>query len=112
MLTSHLTSLIKVVSVHKWHNSEFIPFFVLRFELNPTIWGRKRYIKWTKNDIEDFYIVTKKIVFHINAVLLTFYSQMNPEKSCITVSTKILSSTTVFNIDNNKKCFLSSKSAY
>jgi len=31
---------------------------------------------------------------------------------CITVSTKILSSTTIFNIDNNKKCFLSSKSAY
>jgi len=32
-------------------------------------------------------------------------------KKCIMVSTKILSSTTVFNIDNNKKCFLSSKSA-
>ncbi len=31
---------------------------------------------------------------------------------CITVSTKILCSTTVFNIDNNQKCFLSSKSAY
>ncbi len=30
---------------------------------------------------------------------------------CITVSTKLLSSTTVFNIGNNK-CFLSSKSAY
>ncbi len=30
----------------------------------------------------------------------------------IKVSTKILSTTTVFNIDNNKKCFLSSKSAY
>ncbi len=28
------------------------------------------------------------------------------------VSTKILCSTTVFNIDNNQKCFLSSKSAY
>ncbi len=30
----------------------------------------------------------------------------------ITVSMKILSSTTVFNIDKNKKCFLSTKSAY
>jgi len=30
----------------------------------------------------------------------------------LSVSTKILSSTTVFNIDNNKKCFLSSKSSY
>ncbi len=28
------------------------------------------------------------------------------------VSTKILGGTTVFNIDNNQKCFLSSKSAY
>ncbi len=43
----------------------------------------------------------------------TFYSSLNPEKiKCITVSTKILGSTTVFNIDNNNKCFLSSKSAY
>ncbi len=31
---------------------------------------------------------------------------------CIKVSTKILSSTSVFNIDNKNKCFLSSKSAY
>ncbi len=31
---------------------------------------------------------------------------------CIMFFTKILSSTTVFNVDNNKKCFLSSKSAY
>ncbi len=28
---------------------------------------------------------------------------------CIMVNTKILSSTTVFSIDNNKKCLLSSK---
>jgi len=28
------------------------------------------------------------------------------------VSTKILGSTTIFNIHNNNKCFLSSKSAY
>ncbi len=33
-------------------------------------------------------------------------------KKCITVSTKIKSSTNDFNIDNNIKCFLSSKSAY
>ncbi len=30
----------------------------------------------------------------------------------ITISTKILCSTTVFNIDNNQKCVLSRKSAY
>ncbi len=35
----------------------------------------------------------------------------NP-KTCIMFFTKIFSSTTVFNIDNNQKCFLSSKSSY
>ncbi len=34
------------------------------------------------------------------------------KNKCITVSTKIFSSTTVFNIDNNNKCFLSTKSAH
>ncbi len=43
----------------------------------------------------------------------TFYSSVNPVKiKSIMVSIKILCSTTVFNIDNNQKCFLSSKSAY
>ncbi len=35
----------------------------------------------------------------------TFYSSKNIEKSCIMVSTKILNSTIVFNIDNIKKYF-------
>ncbi len=34
------------------------------------------------------------------------------KKKFVTVSTKILSSTTVFNIDNNNKYLLSSKSTY
>ncbi len=38
----------------------------------------------------------------------TFYSSKNPEKLNVSVSTKILGSITVFNIDNNQKCFLSS----
>ncbi len=42
-------------------------------------------------------------------LLFTFYSPTIPEKR-IMVSTKILSSTTVFNIDN--KGFFSIKSAY
>ncbi len=43
----------------------------------------------------------------------TFYSSVSPKKiKCIMVSTQILCSTTVFNIDNNQKCFLSSKSVY
>ncbi len=33
-------------------------------------------------------------------------------KKCIMVSTNILRNTTVFNIENNKKCFLSGKSEY
>ncbi len=42
----------------------------------------------------------------------TFYSSKDPIEKCVIVSTQILSSTTVFNIDNNKKYFLRSKSAY
>ncbi len=41
----------------------------------------------------------------------TFYSSKNHERSNVSVSTKIWSSTS-FNIDNNQKCFLSRKSAY
>ncbi len=36
----------------------------------------------------------------------TFYQSKNTEK------TNIVRSTTIFNIDNSKKCFLSIKSAY
>ncbi len=40
----------------------------------------------------------KIFLFHINAVLLNyFYSSVNPEKKCITVSTKNIA---VFNIRN------------
>ncbi len=49
---------------------------------------------------KDIYNVTKD-----------FCSLKHPEKS-ISISTKILCSTTVFKIDNNQKCFMSSKSAY
>ncbi len=52
-------------------------------------------------------------LFQINAVLLNFlFCESSVKIKCIMVSTKILCSTTVFNIDNNYKCFLSSKSAY
>ncbi len=54
-----------------------------------------------------------QFLFQINAVLLNFLFICESWKiKCITVSTKISCSTTVFNIDNNQKCFLSSKSAY
>ncbi len=43
-------------------------------------------------------------MFQINAIFLS----VNPENiKCFTVSTKIMCSTTVFNIDNNHTCFLS-----
>ncbi len=44
------------------------------------------------------------------AVLLSFL--INPEKKCIMASSKILSCTTLFNMDNNQKYFLSSKSEW
>jgi len=47
-------------------------------------------------------------------MLLGFFIQQRilGKKKCITVSTKILRISTVFNIDNNRKCFLRSKSVY
>ncbi len=49
-------------------------------------------------------------IFQINAIIWTIYSIKNPENKIVTkVSTKIWSSTTAVNIDNNQKCFLSSK---
>jgi len=42
----------------------------------------------------------------------TFCSSKNPDFFFITVSTQVLRSTTVFNSDDDKKCFLSTKSSY
>ncbi len=60
----------------------------------------------------------RNIMFSLLRPKALFYSAMmhyieqkdsvNPEKLNASVSTKILCSTTVFNIDNNQKCFLSS----
>ncbi len=47
-------------------------------------------------------------VVQLNVVL---FECLNPENN-IMVFPKILSSMAVFNIDNNSKCFLNSKSAY
>uniref|UniRef100_A0A8C2JNV1 Tubulin--tyrosine ligase-like protein 5 n=1 Tax=Cyprinus carpio TaxID=7962 RepID=A0A8C2JNV1_CYPCA len=60
-------------------------------------------------------LLTQHVSHHLHIKYMfirTLYSSVNPEIKCITVSTKILCSTTVFNIDNNQKCFLSSKSSY
>ncbi len=42
----------------------------------------------------------------------TLFIEEFGEKKCIMVSAKIFSSTAVFNIENNKKYLLSSKSAF
>ncbi len=54
-----------------------------------------------KSDSKDFNIITKKSKLSIQRML-----------KCIKVSTKILSSTPVYNPGNSKKHFLNSKSAY
>ncbi len=60
-------------------------------------------------------LVIKKLCYYkkkkIQDIYFTFIHPKNPVKTCITVCTKILSSTIVFNSDNIKKYFLSSKSA-
>ncbi len=62
-----------------------------------------------KSDNKDIYNVTE-IEFYSkkNLLFIKESHQINPTKN----STKIVISTTVFYINNNKKCFLSSKSAY
>ncbi len=57
------------------------------------------------------YIYTySKSIYQTNDFHLNFVLQTNLEKMYHSI--KILGSTTVFNIDDNKNCFLSSKSAY
>ncbi len=66
-------------------------------------------IKLIKSDSKLIY---KIFIFQINAVLLNCLFIQESWKKKTWFLTKILCSTTVFNIDNNQKCFLSSKSAY
>ncbi len=68
----------------------------LKKEINTFI--QQGHIDLIKSDSKDIYNVTND-------------HQRILEK-CITVFTKILSSTIVFSINNNNKCFLSMKSAY
>ncbi len=68
----------------------------------------RRHLWLIKVQIMSF-IMLQKLLFQINAVFLNFLFICESWKiKCITVSAKILCSTTVFNIDNNQKCFLSS----
>ncbi len=65
-------------------------------------------LNWRKATVN-----TSIMLIQINVVLLNFLFICASWKiKCIAVSTEILCSTTVFNIDNNQKYFLSSKLAY
>ncbi len=95
--------------VNIWGQFDFF-FFFLEY-INTFI--QQGHIKQNKSYSKDIYNVTKDVCFKSLLFLLTFYSSVNPEKiKYITVSIKIFCSTTVFNTDNNQKCFLSSKSVY
>ncbi len=62
------------------------------------------HIKLTKSDIKDIYVM-KYLIFSINAVLVIFLLIKESLKSVSRIPQN------VFNIDN-KKCFMSIKSAY
>ncbi len=61
-----------------------------------------------KSDSNDIYNVTKISISNECCSFELFVHQRILKNKCIMVSTNILSSTTVFDIDNNKKSFLSS----
>ncbi len=70
-------------------------------------------IKFIKGDSKDIYNAKNAFYFKEMLFFWTFYSSNNPEnKNLWQFPEKRKSSTTVFNIDNNQKCLLSSKSVY
>ncbi len=74
------------------------------------IFIQQEFIKFIKNNSNNFHIVKENFIFQINPVLLNvlFIKKKNPEIKWFPQSMKRHN---CFNIDNNK-CFLSSKSAY
>ncbi len=76
------------------------------------IWMPKDGLRWSKL-LNLALIMLQKIPIWNKCCCFERYSSNNSETfNCITVSTKLWSSTKVFNIANNQKCFLSSKSAH
>jgi len=72
------------------------------------VWGQQGYFKEIfSNDALNWSIVKMKTMLQN----ISNYLFIKESLRSVTVSTKILTSTTVFNLDNNKKCFLSMKSA-
>ncbi len=58
-----------------------------------------------KSHSKDIYNISKDLYF--KQMQIFELSILNNSEKCIMISSKISSSTTVFNIDNNKKCFFS-----
>ncbi len=67
--------------------------------------------QWHKIAVQKWMNESKDIVFN-KLCSFEFSIHQSILNKRITVSTKILSSTAVFNIDNNKQCCLSTKSSY
>ncbi len=86
-----------------YHNN----LFILR-DINTFI--HQGCIKLIKSDSED--ILQKISTLNKFCSFELSIHQRILKNKMFTVSTQILCSTTVFNMDNNQKCFLSSKSAY
>ncbi len=84
---------------------------VLRFFERLNISIQQGHFKLIKSD-KDIYNVTQKISILNKCCSFELSINQRILKKSITVSTKILSSTTIFNTDNNYKCFSNSKSAY
>ncbi len=63
-----------------------------------------------KSDSEDIYNITKDLYLKYMLFLWAYkpYKHKNPENKYHCFCIKIVSTTTVFNIDNNKKSFLKS----
>ncbi len=70
-------------------------------------------LNWSKVTVKPFIMLQKISISNKCCSFEHSIHENNPNHDkCITVSTKTWSSTTVFDIDNNQKCFLSSNSAY
>ncbi len=100
--------------IHVWAITDILNMLQIQnlfIYYHSRVWGQQGCINLIKSDRKEVNNVTKYFYFKYILFFLTFYSSKNNENN-VTISRKILSSTAVFNIDNNKKCFLSSKSAY
>ncbi len=101
----------------EWHTSEEKLVRVVPSTLKALLssfWKKTETVKWEgRRKIHTVMVLLKKEIeiYQINAVLLDFIF-IKESWTSITVSTNILSSKSIFNIDNNEKYFMSTKSAY